>query len=166
MKQTDLAWAAGLFEGEGWISSQKRNAIIGIQMCDKDVLERFAAIVGCGNIYYRKPRIYSYEVIKSRKEQWSWRLGRRTDVQRVLAQLRPWLSNRRKERADEVLALAASANEKPGMPRGHQTKKVSEYPHGEVRKYWRGCKCDMCLAANRDYSAARRKHKLASTSPV
>ena len=63
----DLMWASGLFEGEGWISTAQLSPIIGIQMCDKDILEKFQAVTGMGKIYYRKPKVYSYEIIKTRK---------------------------------------------------------------------------------------------------
>lgn len=47
----DRAWAAGLFEGEGWITDRDKNSVqIGLGMTDRDVVERFAFIAGYGNI--------------------------------------------------------------------------------------------------------------------
>jgi hypothetical protein len=104
----DVIWAAGLFEGEGWFSVQGKGVSLGMQLSDKDLLIRLQHILGCGNIYYRPPRIYSYETIKTRKSQWAWRVTSFEYVQAVIAYMWPWLSHRRQERAKEILALGRS----------------------------------------------------------
>lgn len=42
----------------------------------------------------------------------------------------------------------------------HITKHSSDFPCGDVRKYWRGCRCSQCRAANarhsREYKRRRR----------
>jgi hypothetical protein len=55
-----VAWAAGLFEGEGcWNAYVRKGGKVQMQvrleMTDKDVVERFAAIVGCGAIHLSQP---------------------------------------------------------------------------------------------------------------
>jgi hypothetical protein len=52
----DIAWAAGLFEGEGTISQieRRRNSLdlqVAINMTDEDVLKFFDDIVGRGKVY-------------------------------------------------------------------------------------------------------------------
>lgn len=162
--ESEIAWAAGLFEGEGWISIQRKTPLIGIQMADKEILERFQSIVGCGKIYYRKPRIYSYERIKTRKEQWAWRLQGREKVGHLLDVLSPWLGSRRKGRAKEVMTIAATSAKQPGMPKGYQTKKVLNRLHGDVRKYWSGCRCVECRKAVNAYCTQKRRTKLHNSS--
>lgn len=144
-----VIWAAGLFEGEGWISIQGYCPSMGIQMSDKDILEKFAQAIGGGPIYYRKPKVYSYEVVKTRKEQWAWRVVGFQNVQAVIAYLWPWLGARRRSRAKEVLQLAQLGQIHGGTLQGQKTSKAE---HGTVRKFWTGCKCDPCKQANRDYT--------------
>jgi hypothetical protein len=55
-----VAWAAGLFEGEGcWNAYRRESGKIQMQarlgMTDRDVVERFAQIVGYGSIHVAKP---------------------------------------------------------------------------------------------------------------
>ncbi len=116
----EVIWAAGLFEGEGWISVQKFSPCMGIQMTEKETLERFAKAVGGGPIYYRKPKVYKYEIIHTRKEQWAWRVTGFENVQAVISYLWNWLGPRRRLRAKEVLVFAKLGKAKPGMPKGYK----------------------------------------------
>ena len=52
-----IAWAAGLFEGEGTITRCDGRLHLRMQLTDLEVLERFAEIVGTGKIYgpYTRP---------------------------------------------------------------------------------------------------------------
>lgn len=60
IKKTDLAWVAGLLEGEGCFTLKSRpniscgtargNILVECHMCDRDVLERLHNIVNCGNV--------------------------------------------------------------------------------------------------------------------
>jgi hypothetical protein len=52
----EIAWAAGLFEGEGTIShiSRRRETLdllVALRMTDEDVVRRFDEIVGRGKVY-------------------------------------------------------------------------------------------------------------------
>ncbi len=53
-KHTDLAWAAGFFDGEGYIGTSARGPWIKIQVTiaqiDRVVLDRFMAIMGHGSV--------------------------------------------------------------------------------------------------------------------
>jgi hypothetical protein len=45
--QTDAAWLAGLFEGEGYLSRIPGNGVrMGINMCDEDVVRRAYELAG------------------------------------------------------------------------------------------------------------------------
>ncbi len=88
-----LAWAAGIFEGEGSISvsgSNNRNHI-GLQMgsTDYDVVATFYRIVGVGHIY--GPYVRGV----NRKPLMAWQTGKFEDAQATLAMLWPWLHERR-----------------------------------------------------------------------
>jgi hypothetical protein len=47
----EIAWAAGLFEGEGSITHVYGRTQLRIHMTDFEVLERFLEIIGAGRIY-------------------------------------------------------------------------------------------------------------------
>jgi hypothetical protein len=92
-----VAWAAGLFEGEGYVHARKDGGTeIGLEMCDEDVVRRFAQIVGVGNVTARAER-------KGWQAAYAWRSSDRWDVADVLQTLRPFMGRRRKRKADEAL---------------------------------------------------------------
>jgi hypothetical protein len=92
-----LAWAAGLFEGEGCIGFSKT---VGqwqliVASTDEDVLQRLLEVTGCGTL--RGP------LERGHKPYWIWSVSRRTHVYALLVALYPWLGQRRQERARECL---------------------------------------------------------------
>ena len=90
-------WAAGLFEGEGCISSRNgRSYLLCLQMTDEDVVKRFADWAGVGKFRARP-------VLEGYKPVFEWRTSHRRDVQSVLNRLLPHLGARRAEKAREAL---------------------------------------------------------------
>jgi hypothetical protein len=96
-----LAWAAGLFEGEGCLTTYLRSsrpggrkyraAELSIYSTDPDVLRTFHRIVGVGQI---------------NRHRRSETVGKPAEhVQAVVAALWPWLHSRRRARIVEVLQL-------------------------------------------------------------
>ena len=97
----EFAWACGLFEGEGtlWLGGTRRRSLT-LAMTDRDVVERFALAVG-------QPidRVRSYQQnVFNRKLMWVVSVSRWDDLQPLLLRMRPWLSPRRVERLDAILA--------------------------------------------------------------
>jgi hypothetical protein len=109
------AWAAGLFDGEGsfYIQKQRRGEKtrcyprIGMSNTDRSLLERFAAVVGAGRIYSYKQAMKSADGYK-RKPLFILQINTRSDVERVVAGLKPWLSETKKEDAARALAGSPS----------------------------------------------------------
>lgn len=142
----EIAWAAGLFEGEGscFVRVQRKNRagevreyatpVVVISMTDRDVLERFAAVVGTGNVRQIKgPK-------NATKPVYRWlTAGAKTAIP-ILEAFSPWLGARRLERANEVLAVARSLrpNGRDVCAKGHV------YAEGNLR-----------LVRNGDYIARR-----------
>jgi len=96
-----IAWAAGLFEGEGCFTvTGKRLSRAALHNTDEEIVRRFAAIVNVGTVYATNPpsRPAHY------KPQWVW-IAECDDVAVVLQLFRPFLSNRRLERGEEVVRL-------------------------------------------------------------
>jgi hypothetical protein len=90
-----IAWAAGLFEGEGCITdiTGPNNPLLQMTMTDKDVMEKFVSIVGYGKVTkvnksasYQKPHW---------KDQWKWAVRKKSEVQRILLMFLPYFGQRR-----------------------------------------------------------------------
>jgi len=97
--RTDLAWAAGLFEGEGCFSTVKntRANTASLTSTDKDVVERFQRIVGFGSAHEKPPEKVHH------KTQWVWKVASFEYFQATVALFWPWLCERRRQRALDIL---------------------------------------------------------------
>lgn len=100
-------WAIGLFEGEGCIALERagtkkpdhvRNTRLTVVSTDRDVLDRFADVMGCGTV---KPCGKANKLGK--KPQWAWRLSTQADIRRILKKMMPHLGERRQAQAWLVL---------------------------------------------------------------
>ena len=114
MRDVDIAWAVGLFEGEGCIGiwkTQKDHVLplirLTVAMTDRDVVERFCRIVECGRVSPEKTLRQPTKSGRPRKPVHVWQISNRADVERLLLAFRPWLGARRSAKADEVLAEIA-----------------------------------------------------------
>jgi hypothetical protein len=117
-KGEEVAWAAGLFEGEGCIHLMKRSskngkAALTLSMADQDVVHRFSRILGVGNL--RGP--YTQAPGSHWKPMWTWEAGKRREVQSVLNRVLPFLGERRLAKAREVLIWYAT-HQRYGRRRG------------------------------------------------
>lgn len=109
----NLAWAAGLFEGEGSIGRHnlKRGGRPQWRMTmastDEDVLRRFHEIVGVGHISgpycHKNPK---------HKPYWQWCNIRRAWVFALLVAFWPWLCMRRREKAAQAIQELPPVSEK------------------------------------------------------
>jgi hypothetical protein len=101
VKATDVAWAAGLFEGEGCITlvhkDKPYNYRLVLSMSDRDVVERFAGLFG-GKVYKVQPPRFKPHW----QTQWAWHAtGIR--MREVLVQLAPYFGERRRAKAHEAI---------------------------------------------------------------
>jgi hypothetical protein len=102
-----MDWAIGIFEGEGCINirppaPRRPNPTVrlAVSMTDRDVVERFARIVECGNVTKRdSPSIRQW------KPTWVWKTADRDEVHRLLEIWLPQLGERRAAKAREALAV-------------------------------------------------------------
>src|SRR4051812_22686949 len=104
MTESEIAWAAGLFEGEGNIQfwrHPKGHAQIRLSLTstDEDVVERFHAIVECGSTRgpYRRKNKPSY------KPYWVWSVQAFAELERVATLFEPWLGARRRQSLQEAI---------------------------------------------------------------
>lgn len=106
--EPEIAWAAGFFEGEGYISAVQRQLLdgprlypnIGIKNTDLEMLRRFQTIVGVGVI--KKTYFGALKAKPHHKDSYRWLVTHREGSEHVISLLSPWLSDRRLQRISEV----------------------------------------------------------------
>ena len=85
----NVAWMAGLFEGEGsiyWDKSNKQYRM-NLQMTDKDIVDRFHNYAQAGHVYNRE--------VRDHKDCWQWKCSKRADIVRLLSDMLPFFGERR-----------------------------------------------------------------------
>ena len=100
---TNIAWLAGILEGEGSFHSYTHKkkwfvARISINMTDRDVISHIAEIVGCKS--FRGPYVNDSHLGK--KPLWALAISGRRAI-KWMQTLRPHMSQRRREQIDTVL---------------------------------------------------------------
>jgi len=127
--RTELAWASGLFEGEGTIGFYRagRNgsgrsivAQAALGMTDRDSVDRFQWAVGIGRIYVRPGSTRVSGVVE--KTAYVWHVNSFESVQALVAMLWCGLGARRRAKAREVLAATRNTQalgKRPNCPAGH-----------------------------------------------
>lgn len=149
-RELQVAWAAGLFEGEGCISNdrQKRGMrrALTLVSTDRDVLEAFVAVVGAGRIIDRPDRDPRHKI------QWQWKVTRWREIEPILQILLPYLGERRTAKAMELLATPAKrqGNCDSGHPLSGPGADI--YTNGKARPA-----CAICARAR---SKANRERKV------
>lgn len=98
-----VAWLAGILEGEGSFGFYRKKATVAITMTDEDVIARVSLLMN--TTYSMQPR---------RKENWkstySIRLSSSKAVY-IMATVLPFMGVRRSAKISEILALHAAAQE-------------------------------------------------------
>jgi hypothetical protein len=131
----DLAWAAGLFEGEGCFTISNDVPACSLGSTDNDVVLRFRETIGFG-------AIYSF----TRKDPWKdglqWWTTNFEHTQAFVAAVWPWLGERRRARAYESLAtyrerLAARARGDGTLAGVLFGKRATDLTPDEHREYRR-----------------------------
>ena len=97
MTATELAWATGLFEGEGCIHLRKdyRSVKLEMNQTDYDVLLRLQNYFG--------GKIYDMPKKENRKQMWKWLVARKALVIPLLEAMLPMLGERRAYKALNAL---------------------------------------------------------------
>jgi hypothetical protein len=111
-----------------------RHLVLG--MTDEDVVRRFHAVVGCGSVY---------EVDKKNpkwKQFYRWQSSRWPDIERVLTEFLPYLGERRRAAAEDMLghpALPPGSKPQTHCKRGHELTGDNLYLYRGVR-HCRACR--------------------------
>jgi hypothetical protein len=96
----ELAWAIGLFEGEGCFSLVRGHPITQLKTTDPDVLERFAQIMDKNKIIGSVNGPYAHY---GKKKAWRWQASGWHNFQRMEDQFGYLLGARRRARLQEIL---------------------------------------------------------------
>jgi hypothetical protein len=144
----DLAWLAGLLEGEGSFmvhrdpatETQRARIIIriAVHMTDRDVVERVRDIVGLGTVLRRPPGKPHH------KETFRWAISAKAPTLKLMRLLRPHMGERRVAQIDACLQ---AVSEDGGIH-------VRSRNHGETL-YRDGCRCEICCNAKSAANARR-----------
>jgi len=92
MTTANIAWLAGLFEGEGCINQDKRKKAtwrLRVVMTDFDIIQRLHAITGVGNVSETTKQELHH------KPAYQWIVYRKEHIQHLLSKMLPYLGNRR-----------------------------------------------------------------------
>lgn len=117
MNREEIAWAGGLFEGEGCFTTLNQTHSLAkgrsrtyryprarVVMTDEDAIRRFHDAVGFG-VVYGPLQAHSGP---AHKPVFEWQAYTFEHVQAPYAMLYPWLCGRRRARGAEVLAVKHS----------------------------------------------------------
>ena len=101
-REEEIAWAAGLFEGEGCVTEADGRLSLRLNKTDEEIIARFDEIVRFGRVYgpYQNSQYDGHK----RKPFWVW-MAYGTDAYDAINLLAPWLSTRRLVRAYEITGL-------------------------------------------------------------
>lgn len=140
----EVAWLAGIYEGEGTCSITRGRAIrVEIVMTDQDIVDRIQDLTGLGSV-----RSLSLRGEKH-KQAWRWSIGS-ADAVAFLEAIMLWLGERRKGRAIAAITnwktnRKQSTSSDTECVRGH----VYDGVHNRRTKYGT---CHLCnLEASRRY---------------
>lgn len=152
MTELEVAWLAGLLEGEGaflmyWPppgpgGKQYLRLRVQLQMTDRDVVERVHQLVGLGSFYKAKREKPHW------KDTYGWTLSARQPVVALLWLLLPHMGERRQQRIRECLAAAAKVEI-------NLRERLSQLEHGLAKYQYGGCRCEVCYNAKAVANAKR-----------
>jgi hypothetical protein len=137
LSDVEVAWIAGLFEGEGssvlgtckYVDPatgklRVAGARVSVSMTDRDVIERLERFFPCTNGIYVRRKVEKPHY----KTQYVWRLGQRDQVRTFLRTVLPYLGERRTAQALTVLAYV----EDPAKGNGSQHRNKKHCPQGHL----------------------------------
>jgi hypothetical protein len=97
LTESEIAWLAGIYEGEGCCKISSGRAIgVEIVMTDEDIIQRLHELTGVGYVHTLAQRNEKY------KQVYKWNVGS-ADAVEFLTTILPWLGKRRSIRAKNAI---------------------------------------------------------------
>jgi hypothetical protein len=169
MRDVDIAWFAGIFEGEGCFSIEKNgNTNLTVNMTDLDVIQKIKTLF---------PKYHNVKPIQPRpakgytnqpKVRYTWRVGDPVEVAKITEMILPWLGERRSERAREVLnhlairpGIGGYQRAKTHCPQDHEYTVENTIYKGGKKRYRR---CRTCAKVS--WTAANAKKPRREPQPA
>lgn len=162
----DIAWVAGIIEGEGCISvrhakdSQKAKSprpwvVCTVAMNDFDVVQRLHDVTGIGNVC--RARVYP------QKPSWNptlkWTVAKQKDLARLLLAIAPLMGERRRQKTLEAAGVLGLVARRHAIAHGT--------PRGYNQERYRGLKtCDACRAAKTAEHRAYLQSRILNRKPA
>ena len=156
LDKMEIAWAAGLFEGEGCIHLAVHCPVLQLNMTDEDVVRKFHTVVSCGTVSGPYgPRVGD----RKTKPYWAWRVSGSEYPQTLIAAFWPHLGIRRRNKAIEVLSIARKAPLSLALINRNKTHCKAGHPliwlyNGKRRG------CSICINTRRRKQGGRGEYKL------
>jgi hypothetical protein len=99
LTESEIAWLAGIYEGEGsaWAQGQGRAISVAIVMTDFDIIDRIFALVGTGSVRDGKHANEAHKPFRT------WSVTSLNAVE-FLETIMPWLGARRAAKARELIS--------------------------------------------------------------
>lgn len=111
----EIAWLAGIFEGEGHcriqIVKNRPYPQVIVDMTDEDIIRRLHSVSGVGRIkgpFQPKP--------PAKKPRWTWYVTRGVDAKAFLEAILPWMGDRRINQIENVLQQIQTTSYNREMP--------------------------------------------------
>jgi hypothetical protein len=100
MVDVDVAWVAGIIEGEGAVMLTKNPMRVRVRVCmtDRDVIESLCSKTKLGTL-----ALETWRKRPNRKQVYVWEVRKQNEVQQLLVAIRPFMHSRRTKKIDEVL---------------------------------------------------------------
>jgi len=97
MTDVEIAWVAGLLEGEGWFGINGYSSVITLVMADLDIIKKFKALIDCNNRITVRPKAFSHH-----KDTYSIGVcGKQAFI--LMNLIRPFMGERRGAVIDDVI---------------------------------------------------------------
>lgn len=99
-----IEWAAGLYEGEGWLCPKRKDPkkqwSLGLKSTDYDVIKVFHSVVQVGNLCgpYHTPTMKPHH-----KPYWQLNVYKKEAIFKVICDFYPYVGERRRAKFDEFL---------------------------------------------------------------
>lgn len=106
LPETEIAWVAGIIEGEGSfvVCKDKRSSYhacrVQCELTDYDTIEQLYNLVGGKFSENKSPS--KYKVFPNAKDSWRWALNKQNEVFDLLILIGPYLSHRRRQQASKL----------------------------------------------------------------
>jgi hypothetical protein len=134
VNREEIAWAAGLFEGEGSVYVNRirkyRYLCVEVNMTDEDIVQRLHRLFPYGTVRQAEALRQHW------KRSWHWRVHGFAGSQAFIALIWPWLGERRRATAAELLkSFRGPVSQLAEEPVSKAAKRLGSNPSGPTILY-------------------------------